>query len=438
MQGAEALALRYSPMILQGQQDVAAAAARIKRSDAGSFPSVSATLFGSRSSWSNILSTPDATPPVNFMGIPPGNFLDQNITAMLPIYTGGRVAAASRAAQADQAASASDLDTTLQDVVLQTRISYRKVIYERSLLGAQEQNLAAAQEQLRTEELRYEAGKNPAYTVYRARTQVANAQQDQTNAYRDWRKAHFDLDTVLGISLASNIALSDGLERLPPAPAPNTVSPLQSSQMPFGGAELQPLLDAAIANRPELRAAQQRTESASARVVRARAAYRPQINLMGMGDLTRGGAGTRNGLNYTLGFAAGVPIFEGGALSAAEHEAAAALRKAQAAEGAELLQVNSDVGAAWLNRAAARQNLTTMQTGLQQAQEDYVVQQLRYSAGKGIQLDLLNALAALTKARVGLEQARFEHSVAQDQLRRATGTLAPPSPKIYLTPGPSP
>lgn len=434
------LALRYSPTLQQAQDDLDAAAAQVIGARAGGKPSLSVTLFGSRSSWSNILNTPDTTPPVNLMGIPPGNFLDQNITAMLPLYTGGRVSAAARRARALQTAATADLEAMRQDVALQTRIAYRKVLYQNALVDAQQQNSAAAQEALRLDTDRYQAGKLAEVVLFRDRTAAANAQQEVTNARRDRQQALFALETVMGVDVRSQLTLTDTL----PTPLPNpsgmgaTAAVVSATSLPVAtgppvpetaGADLPVLLASALAHRPEIRAAAERTRAAAAELNRARSASNPQINLMGMGDLTHGSGGTPNGLNYTIGIAAGLPLFEGGAIAAGEREAAAGLRKARAAEQAVQLQVNNDVASAWANEQAARQNLDTSQIALAQAQEDYSIQQVRFAAGKGLQLEVLDALAALTTARTQVARAAFEYAVAQNQLLRATGTILP-------TPGP--
>lgn len=410
---AVAAALRYSPTIQEAEQDTASAQARVRGAAAAGRPSASATLFASHSSWNNILSTPDSTAPVNLMGIPPGAFLDQNLMGMFPIYTGGRVDAAVRGARALHSAAAADWETSRQDTALQTRIAYRRALYQQSLVDAQQQNLSAAQEQLALDTTRFQVGKLAEVTLYRDRTLAANAQQEVTNARRDLQQALFALETVMGISVESQLTLTDTLQA-GPAGAPALLPAL--------------LVDAAV-HRPEVRAAADRTAAAAAALRRARAASNPEVNLVAMGDLTRARSSMPNGLNYTVGIAAGMPLFEGGALSSAEQEAAAELRKARAAETMVRLQVNNDVADAWSNEQAAAQSIATSQTALAQAQEDYQIQQIRFAGGKGIQLEVLDALAALTAARTQVDKASFEYAAAQDQVLRATGAILPAGAK---------
>jgi len=472
---AVALALKYNPSILEGQEDVAAAGARVDTAAARGKPSLSASLFGSKSSWSNIITTPADTPPVNLMGIPPGAFIDQNVMAMFPLYTGGRVAAAVRGARAEHFASVEDRAASQQDVALEARIAYRRVLYQDALVKAQQQNLTAAKEQLRLDNERYAVGKLAEFTLYRDRTLVATSEQDVTNAVRDQEQAIYALETVLGVSLQSNLTLTGALSATPPsvpaqpasppasapggpapavspaptgttpppsAPAvpapPASMAPVESAAMaPATQAALSALIATAMRRRPEMQAASARIAAAAAILSGSRAESQPQLNLMGMGDATHGDQSLHNGLNYTVGVALGIPIFEGGALSSARREARAGLAKARAEEQAVRLGINRDVADALSNQRAARQNLATSLVGLAQAQEDYNVEQIRFANGKGIQLELLDALAALTTARTQVARAQFELAAANDQLLRSTGTILPPPPTGgHVTPRP--
>jgi len=70
---------------------------------------------------------------------------------------------------------------------------------------------------------------------------------------------------------------------------------------------------------------------------------------------------------------------------------------------------------------AAEQNIKTAQSGVAAAEEDYRVAQLRYESGRGINVEVLDALTALTRARTNRVQALFDHNIARDRLLRATG-----------------
>jgi outer membrane protein TolC len=126
----------------------------------------------------------------------------------------------------------------------------------------------------------------------------------------------------------------------------------------------------------------------------------------------------------TFGVVASLPILDGG-LRRSQVRAAEAERERLAQEAARLtLQVQQEVTNAWLALQAAAQNVHTAEAGLRSAQEDYRVTQIRYEAGKGINLEVLDAITARTRAETNRAQALYEYGVAQDQLQRAVGSAS--------------
>lgn len=92
----------------------------------------------------------------------------------------------------------------------------------------------------------------------------------------------------------------------------------------------------------------------------------------------------------------------------------------------QLMQgIARDVLTAQANLHAADQNIRTSLEAQAAAEEDYRVARLRYDVGKAINLEPLDALASLVRARVNAAQALYEYNNAVDGLQRATGQFAP-------------
>jgi outer membrane protein TolC len=102
-------------------------------------------------------------------------------------------------------------------------------------------------------------------------------------------------------------------------------------------------------------------------------------------------------------------------------EAAAQTRKAQQDYEKVALQVIKEVETAFLALQAAERNIKTAETALVSAEEDYRIAQLRYTEGRGINVEVLDALTAFTRARTNHVQALYDYNVARDQLTRAIG-----------------
>jgi outer membrane protein TolC len=69
----------------------------------------------------------------------------------------------------------------------------------------------------------------------------------------------------------------------------------------------------------------------------------------------------------------------------------------------------------------AAENHRAAESIVQSSQAAYDVVALRVETQKSILVEQLDALAALTQARLNLSQALFDHSIAVAHLRRAIG-----------------
>jgi outer membrane protein TolC len=152
----------------------------------------------------------------------------------------------------------------------------------------------------------------------------------------------------------------------------------------------------------------------------AKSAYRPQTYLMAMADVV---TTDRTEDGYLVGLAAGLPLLDGGGRRAAVDQAKANVARLTQQEQDLALRIASEVTQELLNVKAAEESVHTAEQALTAAREDYRVAQLRYTEGKGINVEVLDALAALVRAQTNHVQALFDFNVAQDRLQRATGQL---------------
>src|SRR5206468_2790718 len=127
-----------------------------------------------------------------------------------------------------------------------------------------------------------------------------------------------------------------------------------------------------------------------------------------------------------------LPLFDAGLRRANRRTAEADQRHRQLDLERMSLEVTQQVTSALLSLGAAEQNVTTAQAGARAAQEEYQVALERYQAGRGVLVEVLDALAARTRAQTNVVQALFDYNVAQDQLRRAIGE---PEAAVPASPG---
>ena len=95
-----------------------------------------------------------------------------------------------------------------------------------------------------------------------------------------------------------------------------------------------------------------------------------------------------------------------------------ALLKAQEASAQTDDQIRLDVRTAYLGLQAAEKNIQTTSVAVTQAEEDYKIAQVRYSAGVGTNLDVMDAEEKLTTARTNYYRPSITTTRARHPLTR--------------------
>ncbi|MCC6442477.1 MAG: TolC family protein [Armatimonadetes bacterium] len=398
------LALKESPVLRSARQEVAVQTARLGMAKAMKRPSLSANTFLSAGTMPGIIaSSPPVMPSASILP-PRGPGADQNLMLMIPLWTGGRLESQIRSAGAERSASQSDLAGMEREVAMRVKEAYFRALYARAMVQVGEQWVSQAEESLRVTREMFSVGKVPQYFVLRSETEVANAAQELTTARNNVGLALIDLKTALGVNTASEIDLSETMAALEPDP------------------DVKPLLEEAARSRPELAAAQAKVEAAEARAGLARSAYRPQIYLSGMADAASSREMGEMG-GYTAALVLSLPLLDGGSRKAAVEEARAMREKALADAEQSGLQVSKEVIQAHLSLTTAAQNLKTSQAALVQAEEEYRIARMRYEAGRGINVEVMDALTDLVRARTNQVNALYMLNMARAELNRAMGRL---------------
>ena len=162
----------------------------------------------------------------------------------------------------------------------------------------------------------------------------------------------------------------------------------------------------------------------SAGVEAARAAGRPQVNLMARQDWND--SGLEFGANsYTVAGVLSWSAFDGGATHAAVDKAQAARiemdAKLRQAEDGVRLQVRDAA-----RKAQEIENrITARQRALAQAEEAVRLMKKRYENGLATMLELLTTQAQQDKANADLISARYEQVVQRVEWMRILGRLTP-------------
>lgn len=116
-----------------------------------------------------------------------------------------------------------------------------------------------------------------------------------------------------------------------------------------------------------------------------------------------------------------VPIFEGGQINARVREEQMRLLGAQERLRKLHLQLRLDVETAVLNVNSSRERVLATSKAIEQAEESFAIERLKYEQGKGAVVDVLDAQSAMLEAQTSYYRALADHQASRAQLRLARG-----------------
>jgi outer membrane protein TolC len=126
---------------------------------------------------------------------------------------------------------------------------------------------------------------------------------------------------------------------------------------------------------------------------------------------------------YSVGLVLTLPIFDGFMRENALKTAKSKAERAVQGEALARQQIARDVTQAALMLGAARKAVDASGKGLEQAEEEARVIKERFESGRGIQLEVLDAQVAVTRARFNAVAALAEYQSALAMWVRATGRV---------------
>ena len=322
----------------------------------------------------------------------------------MPIYRGGSLKEGRKSARYALSSADLALENTMQTVRLQSTIYYFDVLQYRNLIEVYEEEVVTLQEHLRNVNAQFRVGTVAKVDVLESQVELANAMQNLVNIQNRYDVAVAELNNYIGLPADTIIRPQDTLTYIP------------------YGATLSECTAYALENRADAAMADYAVKRAESEKKSAKAGWRPSVNASVSKDLnTRDPFTNKTGDSWTAGFSASWNIFDGGITRAQVNQADAALTKAQE-EAAEVReQIQLEVQSAFLQLHAAEKNIGTTQVAVVLGEENYKIAQVRYAAGVGTNLDVMDASEKLTEARSNYFTALYNYNTAKASLERYMG-----------------
>lgn len=325
------------------------------------------------------------------------------VTAVLPLYTGGLIPAAQRAAGAASEQASAEREAQRQSLTVQLaqayfgqRLAEQAVVVRRDVRDGLNRHLSDA------EKLEREG--------FATRAQRLQATVARDKAEREYQKTLNDLAT-LKAALATLLRSGGDVRPL---------SPLFVQRTP-----LEPVANferTAQARQPQIARLRAIVAQAEQGVRVQQAKLKPTIFLFGQYDFRRRDEMLTDpdwafgiGLKYTFLSPNSRPA-QISAARAQQEQAEAGLREAEN-------QVALGVRKAWNELETARQQFVLLDSSIAQADENLRLQELAFREGQATSLDVIDARLGLGGARVERAQAAYQYDIALAQLLEVSGQM---------------
>lgn len=406
---AVATALRQSPTLLKGKQDIEEAYGIALQLRAAARPKIAGGGTARQLDTGGIETANLGPAAVQFQA---DTQWGANIEVSQPLFTAGKITSSLRAAKLTKEAALASYQALVADTLVDVRVGYDDALLAAELIRTQEASVELLGRELEDQKRRFEAGTAPRFNVLRAEVELANAKPRLIKARNAHRIAKNRLAMLLGWNIPTHstddipLSLGDKL-----------------AAEPFA-VELANALMRALSKRPELSALRTQEKIRDEDIKQARADYYPQL-AASAGWRWQNKTFTGNAADFVDGWVVGGQlnwsIWDFGLTQGKVNTAKARREKARLEVDDVGRRIELEVRTAHSTFQEAREVLESQQKVTEQAEEALRLARARTDAGSGTQLDVLSAQTALTEARTTQSQALRDFAVARVRLERAMG-----------------
>jgi protease secretion system outer membrane protein len=185
--------------------------------------------------------------------------------------------------------------------------------------------------------------------------------------------------------------------------------------------------NAALAQNPDIRAAEQAVEASKQEVLKQKAGHAPRVDAIGTyGKLVSDSLSTLNQEQTvrSIGFQVNIPIYQGGAVNASTRQAVAGREKARADLQAQTDKVLVELRRNYNATVSSVARIEALVKAVESAKLLVTATEQSIKGGVRINLDLLNAQRQLYTAQRDLTQARLNYLLSSLRLRAGSGALS--------------
>lgn len=399
------MALDYNRDIKNSQYALKKAEYAINQAQAGKKPTVDYN-FGAQRSRATDAATYSRAASLMGGANSVSNAFSNGISVNIPLYTGGLVEGQIDVAKLGKTNAQEEILRVEQATKYSAIEGYYGLLAYQELQGVYHEAVDNLQGHLDNVQAQYNVGTKAKVDVLSSDVSLANAKTTAITADNNVAVAESNLNNILGLPLETKLNLAD-------------------HQLPFDtyNISLQEATDYAMKYRPEVLQAAIAVQEAERNIDIADAGNKPTVAITGGNDWADNTFPGIDANKRSWKVAAGVTynFYDGGATKAKVNQAKQDLLVARETEQKTREAVQLQVKQAYLNIRSAAQKVEETQTVVDQARENYRIQNIRYQAGVGINLDVLDAQLSLNEAQVNHIQALYDYNVGIAKLEQVMG-----------------
>ena len=290
-----------------------------------------------------------------------------------------------------------------QNVVLEARKVYFNVLKAEKLLTVAQETEKQIEAQKNVSKNFYEVGMSPLNDLLQAQVELANATQEVILAKNDLENAKSEMNILLRRPINSLVAIED----------------IQDFR-PFEQ-DLDDCLQTAEENRVEIKIANIEITMAEKDVKLAQKDYYPTVSLVGSYYKYGEEWAVEDDDLWDIQAIASWDFWEWGRTAYGVKEKNSRLAQAALNKKQILDNVSAEVKQAYLRARAAEKFIATVETAIEQAKENFRINEERYKEQVATATDVLIAQTLLSRTMTNYYSALYEYKIAKASLYRAMG-----------------
>ncbi|WP_320044635.1 TolC family protein [uncultured Desulfobacter sp.] len=317
-----------------------------------------------------------------------------------PLYTGNKLTATRRLAQANLEHARKNLDASDNDLALSARKAFYTVIFSRQMARAMDEAVQSMTEHVKEATAYHNQKIVPKLDLLRAEEKLADLRQQQLYTHNNEDLAQTALNYVLGVDMDTRYTYDDPSQTLP---------------MPQ---DLGTCIQTGLEDRPEISAMDSQIQMAKQQIAIAQSDYLPTLALVGEAHRYEP---ENEDPSAQIGIVASIELFDSGRTSHKKAQAGRQLEKALTAKKQLSRGIRLEVEKAYHDAQAALKSIDVAQKSLETAKEALDAARTRYRVGVSTSLERLDAEVSLTRAKTNHIHALNMYNIAVAELERAMG-----------------